>query len=102
MAETLGGCGEATDHAHWKFHCDGCGSGKVGDLKLLSFLLYPADGVLLRPIRDELTVIVLQLMNKVAASLGLRINASKIESLPLTILEGGGSGNAARTRGGKQ
>jgi len=82
------------------FHRDGGGSGKVGDLELLSFLLYAADGVLLSP-REELTVL-LQMMTRLLLVLPLCINASKIESLPLTRLEGGGSGDAARTRGGKQ
>ena len=51
-------------------------------MELLSFLLYGDDMVLLSASREEL-VVMLQEMDKVAASLGLRINASKAEILSI-------------------
>ena len=67
-------------HADGKLERDGCGSG--GCVELLSVLLYADDMVLLSPSREEL-VVMLQVMDKVAASLGLRINASKTEILSI-------------------
>jgi hypothetical protein len=63
------------------FTVRGLGLAEVS-LELLSVLLYADDMVLLSPDRSELTVM-LQVMDKVAASLGLRINASKTEILSI-------------------
>ena len=75
------GCGvKLAYHADGKLERDGCGSG--GCVELLSVLLYADDMVLLSPSREEL-VVMLQVMDKVAASLELRINASKTEILSI-------------------
>ena len=70
--------GEASLSCRWEASADGCGSG--GSVELLSILLYAYDMVLLSLSREEL-VVMLQVMDEVAASLGLRINASKTEIL---------------------
>ena len=81
MAQMPEGCGvKLAYHADGKLERDGCGSG--GCVELLSVLLYADDMVLLSPSREEL-VVMLQVMDKVAASLGLRINASKTEILSI-------------------
>ena len=81
MAQMPEGCGvKLAYHADGKLERDGCGSG--GGVELLSVLLYADDMVLLSPSREEL-VVMLQVMDKVAASLGLRINASKTEILSI-------------------
>ena len=91
MAQMPEGCGvKLAYHADGKLKRDAGGSG--GSLELLSVLLYADDMVLLSPSREELTVM-LQAMDKVAASLGLRINASKTEILSIDKdwVEGDGS-----------
>jgi exonuclease III len=81
MAQMPEGCGvKLAYNANGKLQRDVGGSG--GSLELLSVLLYADDMVLLSPSREELTVM-LQAMDKVAASLGLRINASKTEILSI-------------------
>ena len=81
MAQMPEGCGvKLAYHADGKLERDGCGGG--GCVELLSVLLYADDMVLLSPSREEL-VVMLQVMDKVAASLGLRINASKTEILSI-------------------
>ena len=72
--------GEASLSCRWELQRDGCASGC--SVKLLSVLLYADDMVLLNPSREEL-VVMLQVMDKAAASLGLRINASKTEILSI-------------------
>jgi hypothetical protein len=82
MAQMPDGCGvELAYHADGKLHRKKWGSG--GNLELLSVLLYADDMVLLSDNREELATM-LQVMDRVSAGMGLRINASKTEIMSIT------------------